>query len=91
MVGVSGGPEPSDGGHAKQRLVILAEGSLDPHDGKTAFGVLRYGDRPVVAVIDSTRAPGRMGDVRRLPGREDVPIVASLDEAADTTNGYASS
>jgi uncharacterized NAD-dependent epimerase/dehydratase family protein len=61
--------------------VILAEGSLDPHDGKTAFGVLRYGDRPVVAVIDSTRAPGRMGDVRRLPGREDVPIVASLDEA----------
>ncbi|MET0773663.1 MAG: DUF1611 domain-containing protein, partial [Candidatus Limnocylindrales bacterium] len=33
------------------------------------------------AVIDSTRAPGRMGDVRRIPGRDDVPIVASVDEA----------
>jgi uncharacterized NAD-dependent epimerase/dehydratase family protein len=71
---------PADGS-APQRLVILAEGSLDPHDGKTAFGVLRYGDRPVVAVIDSTRAPGRMGDVRHIPGREDVPIVASVDDA----------
>jgi len=68
-------------GTAPQRLVILAEGSLDAHDGKTAFGVLRYGDRPVVAVIDSTRAPGRMGDVRGMPGREDVPIVASVEEA----------
>jgi uncharacterized NAD-dependent epimerase/dehydratase family protein len=73
-------PSGADGA-ARQRLVILAEGSLDPHDGKTAFGVLRYGDRPVVAVIDSTRAPGRMGDVRRIPGREDVPIVATVDEA----------
>jgi len=72
---------PAAGGSAPQRLVILAEGSLDPHDGKTAFGVLRYGDRPVVAVIDSTRAPGRMGDVRRMPGRDDVPIVSSVDEA----------
>jgi uncharacterized NAD-dependent epimerase/dehydratase family protein len=71
----------SQTGTGQQRLVILAEGSLDPHDGKTAFGVLRYGDRPVVAVIDSTRAPGRMGDVRRIPGREDIPIVASVDEA----------
>lgn len=75
-------PKPSAAdGTATQRLVILAEGSLDPHDGKTAFGVLRYGDRPVVAVIDSTRAPGRVGDVRHIPGRDDVPIVASVDEA----------
>ncbi len=73
-------PSAADG-VARQRLVILAEGALEPHDGKTAFGVLRYGRRPVVAVIDSTRAPGRMGDVRSLPGRDDVPIVASLDEA----------
>lgn len=68
-------------GVVRQRLAILAEGSLDPHDGKTAFGVLRYSDRPVVAVIDSTRAPGRLGDVRPIPGRDDVPIVASVDEA----------
>lgn len=74
------GPSSTDG-VARQRLVILAEGALDPHDGKTAFGVLRYGQRPVVAVIDSTRAPGRIGDLRWFPEREDVPIVASLDEA----------
>jgi len=81
---LSRAPEPSAiDGLARQRLVILAEGSLDPHDGKTAFGVLRYGQRPVVAVIDSTRAPGRIGDVRWFPGREDVPIVASLDEALE--------
>lgn len=81
---MSRAPEPSAiDGLARQRLVILAEGSLDPHDGKTAFGVLRYGQRPVVAVIDSTRAPGRIGDVRWFPGREDVPIVASLDEALE--------
>jgi uncharacterized NAD-dependent epimerase/dehydratase family protein len=79
---VSLDPVPSAAdGTAPQRLVILAEKSLDAHDGKTAFGVLRYGSRPVVAVIDSTRAPGRLGDVRRIPGREDVPIVASVDEA----------
>ncbi|MBX3031563.1 MAG: DUF1611 domain-containing protein [Chloroflexi bacterium] len=63
-----------------ERLVILAEGALDDHGGKTAFGVLRYGSRPVVAVIDSTRAPGRIGDIRRIPGRMDVPIVASLED-----------
>jgi uncharacterized NAD-dependent epimerase/dehydratase family protein len=74
-------PSATDG-TARQRLIILAEASLDQHDGKTAFGVLRYGQRPVVAVIDSTRAPGRMGDVPPvIPGREDVPIVASIEEA----------
>lgn len=81
MVDPSRGSAVAGSGTPKQRLVILAEGSLDPHAGKTAFGVLRYGDRPVVAIIDSTRAPGRLGDVRRIPGREEVPIVASLEEA----------
>ena len=40
-----------------ERLLILAEGfSGDPHYGKTARGVLAYGERPVVALLDSTRA-----------------------------------
>ena len=64
-----------------RRLVILAEGRFGPHDGKTAMGVIRYGQDPVVAVIDSTNA-GR--NVREWLGdrpRFDIPIVASLADA----------
>jgi uncharacterized NAD-dependent epimerase/dehydratase family protein len=58
---------------APERLVILAEGfSGDPHYGKTARGVLAYGERPVVAMVDSTRA----GEVQ-----SGVPIVASVNDA----------
>ena len=56
-----------------ERLLILAEGfSGDPHYGKTARGVLAYGERPVVAVLDSARA----GEVQ-----SGVPIVASVNDA----------
>jgi uncharacterized NAD-dependent epimerase/dehydratase family protein len=56
-----------------ERLLILAEGfSGDPHYGKTARGVLAYGKRPVVALVDSTRA----GETQ-----SGVPIVASVDDA----------
>jgi uncharacterized NAD-dependent epimerase/dehydratase family protein len=56
-----------------ERVLILAEGfSGDPHYGKTARGVLAYGERPVVAVVDSTRA----GEVQ-----SGVPIVASVNDA----------
>jgi uncharacterized NAD-dependent epimerase/dehydratase family protein len=55
-----------------ERLLILAEGfSGDPHYGKTARGVLAYGERPVVALVDSTRA----GETQ-----SGVPIVASVAE-----------
>lgn len=58
---------------APERLLILAEGfSDDPHYGKTARGVLRYGERPVVALLDSTRAGAE---------QDGVPIVGSLAEA----------
>ena len=41
-----------------KRYLVLAEGySADPHYGKTARGVMRYGADPVVAVVDSER-PG---------------------------------
>jgi uncharacterized NAD-dependent epimerase/dehydratase family protein len=60
---VSGRPE---------RLLILAEGfSGDPHYGKTARGVLAYGERPVVAIVDSTRAGETQGG---------VPIAAAVED-----------
>ena len=37
-----------------ERLAIFAEGLFARHTGKTAHGVIRYGTRDVVAVIDST-------------------------------------
>jgi uncharacterized NAD-dependent epimerase/dehydratase family protein len=64
-----------------RRLIILAEGHFGPHDGKTAMGVIRYGQDPISAVIDSTKA-GR--NVREWFGdrpRFDIPIVASLADA----------
>jgi len=39
-----------------ERLAIFAEGLFAAHNGKTAHGVIRYGTRDVVAVIDSTCA-----------------------------------
>jgi uncharacterized NAD-dependent epimerase/dehydratase family protein len=56
-----------------ERLLILAEGfSGDPHYGKTARGVLAYGERPVIALLDSTRA----GETQ-----SGVPVVASVNDA----------
>lgn len=64
---------------ARRRLVILAEGQLTFHDAKTAFGVVRYGPDPVVALVDSANAGGNLGDW--LGPEHDVPIVASLADA----------
>jgi uncharacterized NAD-dependent epimerase/dehydratase family protein len=56
-----------------KRYLVLAEGySADPHYGKTARGVMRYGADPVVAVVDSER-PGEEVD--------GIPIVASVEDA----------
>jgi uncharacterized NAD-dependent epimerase/dehydratase family protein len=56
-----------------ERLLILAEGfSGDAHYGKTARGVLAYGERPVVALVDSTRAGEEQGG---------VPIVGAVADA----------
>ncbi|MGZ6271008.1 MAG: DUF1611 domain-containing protein, partial [Candidatus Limnocylindrales bacterium] len=65
--------------HAPRRLAILAEGKFNEHDGKTARGVIRYGRDRIVAVIDSTRAPGNVREAMG-PGY-DIPIVAGLEEA----------
>ena len=56
-----------------KRYLILAEGrSGDPHYGKTARGVIRYGPHPTVAIVDSTRA----GETH-----EGIPVVATVAEA----------
>jgi len=62
--------------------VILAEGNFGFHHGKTAVGVIRYGQDEVVAVIDSTQAGGNVSSI--LPGR-DIPIVGTLGEALTRT------
>jgi uncharacterized NAD-dependent epimerase/dehydratase family protein len=56
-----------------KRYLILAEGySGDDHYGKTAYGIVRYGSDPVVAVVDSERAGETL---------EGVPIVGSVGDA----------
>jgi uncharacterized NAD-dependent epimerase/dehydratase family protein len=56
------------------RYLILAEGfSADPHYGKTARGVLRYRRDDVVAILDSTRAPGDTDT--------GVPVVQTVNDA----------
>ena len=58
---------------SEKRYLILAEGrSDDPHYGKTARGVLRYGRERVVAIVDSTHA-GETYD--------GIPVVARVEDA----------
>ena len=64
-----------------RRIAILAEGLFEWHYGKTATGVIRYGQDPVVAVIDSTKA-GQ--DVSHALGAEigvGIPVVHDIHEA----------
>ena len=63
-----------------QCIVILADGLFDDHHAKTAHGVIRYGERPVVAVIDAHLAGRQADDVVPFCARP-VPIVATLEEA----------
>jgi uncharacterized NAD-dependent epimerase/dehydratase family protein len=65
-----------------ERLAIFAEGLFAGHSGKTAHGVIRYGTRDVVAVIDSTQAGRSAVEVVPFALRE-VPIVATLREAIE--------
>lgn len=63
----------------RRRLVILAEGYLDFHHGKTAVSLLRYRPDDVVAVIDRAHAGRTVRDVLGLDCV--VPIVATIDDA----------
>ena len=69
-----------------EKLAIFAEGLFAKHNGKTAHGVIRYGAREVVAVIDSTQA-GRTADEVVPFCLRPVPIVASLRKAVERGAG----
>ena len=65
-----------------RRIAILAEGAFEWHYGKTATGVIRYGNDTVVAVIDSTKAgmdvPEALGGASFGHG---IPVVQDINEA----------
>jgi uncharacterized NAD-dependent epimerase/dehydratase family protein len=65
-----------------ERLAIFAEGLFALHTGKTAHGVIRYGRREVVAVIDSETAGRGANEVEPFCLRP-VPVVAGVREAID--------
>ena len=65
-----------------ERLAIFAEGLFARHTGKTAHGVIRYGNREVVAVVDSTQAGRTASEVEPFC-LHPVPIVASVREAIE--------
>ncbi|MDQ2744192.1 MAG: DUF1611 domain-containing protein [Chloroflexota bacterium] len=62
-----------------RRLLILAEGTLDFHHGKTTTALLRYRPDEVVAVVDSAHAGQTTDQVLGLAG--ETPIVGRVDEA----------
>ncbi len=64
---------------AARRLCILAEGAFEPETAKTGTGVIRYGTRQVVAVIDSAQAGKDVGDV--IGAGHGIPIVRDVQEA----------
>jgi uncharacterized NAD-dependent epimerase/dehydratase family protein len=65
-----------------ERLAIFAEGLFEKHSGKTAHGVIRYGTRNVIAVIDSTQAGRLANEVERFC-LHPVPVVASVRDAIE--------
>jgi uncharacterized NAD-dependent epimerase/dehydratase family protein len=65
-----------------ERLAIFAEGLFRRHTGKTAHGVIRYGTRDVVCVVDSTEAGRTAVEVEPFC-LQPVPVLASVREAID--------
>ena len=61
-------------------IAILAEGLWAESDAKTGHGVLRFGTREVVCVVDSTQAGRTSAEVVPF-ARRDVPIVVDVDAA----------
>ncbi|UPW02097.1 DUF1611 domain-containing protein [Halorussus gelatinilyticus] len=62
--------------------VVLAEGEFGRPGGKTANGVVSHSELfETRAVVDSTRAGRTVGEVLDHPGRSDVPVVSSVEEA----------
>ncbi len=64
-----------------RRIAILAEGMFEWHYGKTATGVIRYGQDPVVAVIDSTKVGQDVSQALGASIGVGIPIVRDIHEA----------
>ena len=64
-----------------QPIALFTEGTFGKINAKMAEGILRYGQNPVAAVIDSTQAGKRVRDL--TPIDSDVPVVATLDQAQE--------
>ncbi|MDH3741212.1 MAG: DUF1611 domain-containing protein [Hyphomicrobiales bacterium] len=63
------------------KLAIYAENAMGKLDAKMAEGVLRYGENPVLCVIDSRCAGKKVKDVCAVPS--EVPIVAGIHDAIE--------
>jgi uncharacterized NAD-dependent epimerase/dehydratase family protein len=68
-------------GKSMRRIAILADGAFNWHSGKTATGVIRYGQDPVLAVIDSTHAGQDVAQALQGPLGEGIPVVRDIHEA----------
>jgi uncharacterized NAD-dependent epimerase/dehydratase family protein len=64
------------------RLALFTGGVFAKSNAKTAHGILRYGAREVVCVVDETSA-GRLASEVVPYARRAVPIVASVPEAVE--------
>jgi uncharacterized NAD-dependent epimerase/dehydratase family protein len=60
-------------------LVVLSDGCFGESQSKLALGVMRYGQWPIAAVIDASRAGKSVRDVTSL--QCDAPILPSLKDA----------
>lgn len=64
---------------AKHRVVILLEGGIEGHHGKTGLAFLRYSKTNIVAVIDSSSAGKSLVEVTGID--QNIPIVADIQAA----------
>jgi uncharacterized NAD-dependent epimerase/dehydratase family protein len=62
-----------------RRIVLLTEGSSNPHLGKTAAGILRYCPEEVVAVLDSMAGAQSVAECFHVDC--DVPFISRLEQA----------
>lgn len=60
------------------RIAILLHDGLQGTSGKTGLSLLRYGQNPIVAVVDQGSVGKRIVDLTGI--EKDVPIVGSVSE-----------
>ncbi len=63
-----------------KRAVILAEGSFGLFTSKTAIGLVRYREKDISCIIDSTKA-GKISE--EIIGTGNVPVVSSVEESLE--------